>query len=98
MPTGIGVGETGLMPSARIAARPSAIWSANNCRHGRCASCRRSGRSASALSALLRLTSELAPLHAVDVVGRPHRQAGHRQFLRRRASSCSMTMSPEVAR
>ena len=47
------------MPSALIAASASATWSAYSRRHGRCASCRRSGRLASALSALLRLNSSL---------------------------------------
>jgi hypothetical protein len=43
---------------------------------------------------VVEIEHELAPLHAVNVVGRPHRQARHRQLLRGAPSSCSMTMSP----
>ncbi len=96
--TGTGVDEIGLMPSALIAASPSAIWSANSMRHERCASCWRSGRSASALSALLRLTRSLP--HCTPAMLEVERifNPGTESRSAVPASSCSMTISPDVAR
>lgn len=56
---GIGVAETGVMPAAFSAAKPSAIWSANSLRQSRLANCAASGISESALSALFRLMISL---------------------------------------